>query len=127
MFLLVCIYITSLQRFSQCVRRDGEQSEPRWRAKRAPLASAASPVWMAITRSLSVALAATCLGCSKDSHRFGCCIYYECYCDFLAVDAGEAGEGGEGGEGGFMLGLLEVFHNVTRFPFLAKTGFLGGF
>ena len=46
----------------------GERSEPRWRAKRAPLASEASPVWLAFTRSLSVALAATCLGCSKDSH-----------------------------------------------------------
>ena len=46
----------------------GERSEPRWRAKRAPVASEASFVWLATTRSLSVALAATCLGCSTDSH-----------------------------------------------------------
>ena len=62
-FLQISIYVTSLQRFSQCVRRDGEQSEPRWRAKRAALASEAScaveasPVWLAISRSLSVEFA----------------------------------------------------------------------
>ena len=38
-------------------RRAGERSEPCWRAKRAPLASEASPVWLAIPLSLSVALA----------------------------------------------------------------------
>ena len=35
-FFQVSIYVISVLRFSQCFRRDGEQREPRWRAKRAP-------------------------------------------------------------------------------------------
>ena len=51
------IVLTGFTGFTGCTRHDGDRSEPRWRAKREPLASEASPVWLAVPTSLSVELA----------------------------------------------------------------------